>query len=226
MLRDLDWRTSPIRINIGDHWRLLLCIVVGAAVSTLIWHVFFPHTDWFTKLCTGGVTGAAAGMLPGTWWQLRNAKRRAITSGCFIVMGISAWGLLAGAAVFLEIPDLRAQETERARVRSLTAADISSILVKVDGQDSRRIRGKDLIASFVAHSKQAELFYPSHELSVVEMQLTIYRSDGTLLYYDGRVPERHPDSIALGFHGYFVQSEIIVPGGVEWLESLPEQNAG
>ena len=118
-LSETDWDTSPVKINIGDHWRVLLCIVVGSLAATLILHAFFPHTSWFRKFTNGDPIGATVGMIPGTWWQLRDYKRRPRTSGWFVVVGILAWGLLAGSSIFRAVPDLYSQENELAQIRSL-----------------------------------------------------------------------------------------------------------
>lgn len=220
MLRQLDWDTSLNKVNIADHWRVLLCAAVGAVPATLIWHTFFPHTFWFIKLWTGFATGATAGVFPGLWWQVRDNERRPSTSGRFAATCIFGWGALAVISVFCWMPDLHAQEKERARIRSLAVADISSISIRIDGRRFRHIQDPELFASFVACSKHAELFYPSHEGSTIKFQIVIFRNNGSSLEYDGRVPERHQDDFSLEFRGYFVSTEIIVPGGREWLDSL------
>jgi hypothetical protein len=220
MLRGLDWDTSARKINIADHWRLLICTLGGSTLATLIWHAFFPHTLWFTKLWTGFSTGMSAGMIPGTMWQLHADKRRSITSGWFIVMGVFGWGLFACISLILWAPDLHAQEQERSKIRSLVAADISAIFVRLDDQRTCRIEDAATIASFVHHTKEAELFYPSHEGSARRLEIAIFNRDGTSLQYDGRVPERHQNDFSLGFRGYFVWTEIIIPGGRQWLDSV------
>ena len=225
MFRDLDWRTSSKDVNVIKHWRVALCVVVGGLVATLIWQTFFPHTFWFVKLWAGFATGATAGMFPGTWWQTRDEGRRRVTSGKFIAIGTSAWGLFALIAIFLIAPELQAQESERFLIRSLTASDISFIEVSVDGGSTMRIQDATPIASFVAHSKQAELFYPSHEGSQIELQIVIHRKNESLLKYDCRVPEHHGSDLSLRIRGYFFESEIIVPGGRSWLDSLSDNIA-
>ena len=110
MLKELDWSTPVGKTAIGNHWRILLSVVIGAVLFTPIWHAFFPNTLWFTKLWTGFATGATFGMIAGTWWQLGDAKRYAITSGRFVSIATLAWGAFACISLFLWAPDLYAQE--------------------------------------------------------------------------------------------------------------------
>ena len=162
MPRELDWNTPLGKVSIGAHWRLLLCVVLCSVIATFIWHACFPHTLWFTKLCTGFATGAALGMIPGTWWQLHDVERRPITSGYLVLIGIFGWGFFAGISLVFEAPDLRAQETERSRIRSLSGADISSISVHMEGRRPLKIEDADRIASFVGRAAIPELCSPSH----------------------------------------------------------------
>ena len=220
MFRGLDWTPSSININFRDHWRLLLCLVLGMCCGTLIWHLYFPPTFWFIKFWNGLATGMALGIVPGAWWQLCSEERRSITSGRFIVTGIVAWGAFAACSFFLWIPELRSQEGFRAHLRSLSAETISSVSVRVDYddyQDSWHTEDKAVIGSFVACARQAELFYPSHERSLAELQITIFRNDGTWVEYNGRIPERNSGDLSLDFRGYVVWTEVIIPNGGQWL---------
>lgn len=225
MLRDLDWESSLLEMNLQEHFRLLLCVVVGGFAATLILNWFFPHTFWIAKLWSGFAIGATVGMFPGTWWQLSDNRRRPKTCGWFVVIGIFGWGFFAVISVARIVPDLRAQETELARFRSLAVADISSISVRSYGKDAQRIQDISQIGSFVRHSRQAKLFYPGHEGSADEFRIVIHRSDGTSLEYDGCVPEQHQSDFSLQFRGYYALNEIIFPGGRVWLDSLSDHYA-
>ncbi len=226
MFQGLDWETSARSCNVGGHWRMLLCVVLGGIISLFIWQLCWPHTLWFTKFCAGMTTGFAVGMVPGTIWQLRVRERWPATSGWFIVMGFGGCGLFAGFALIFVAPDLHAQEQQRGFIRSLTAAEISDVWVYVENNPGVHITDAQQIESFADHTRRAELFYPSHEGSYLEFEVTISGDDGQSWYYKGRVPERHRDDISLHFYGYFGWSEVIVPGGRQWLDSASTSNSG
>lgn len=224
MLQGLDWKTSARRSIVGDHWRILIWLAFGGITSTFIWQLCSPHTLWFDKLWAGMATGFAVGMVPGTIWQLRVRERWPNTSGWFIIIGFGGFGLFAGIALFLIAPDLHAQEQQRSFIRLLTAAEISAVWVRVDDQPTVYIIDAQQIESFADYTRRAELFYPSHEGSELEYEITVYGYDGQSWYYKGRVPERHRDDISLQFHAYFDWSEIIIPGGHQWLDSVSTSN--
>jgi len=223
MFRELEWGWSN-KFKMRDHWRILLCVVVGTLASTLIWNVLFPHTEGFAKLWAGFATGASVGMILGTCWQLSDNRRRPITSGRSLVIAIFFCCLFAGFSILLMAPEMDAQEEELTRIRSLGTGDILAISVRIKGRRSRHIEDPELIESFVAHSNRAGLFFPSHEGSTVEFQITIHRTDGAPLRYDGRVPECHQDDFSLSFRGRFVWSEVVLPGGRQWLDSAVNQD--
>ena len=50
IFKGLDWKTSLMSVNLGRHWRMVLCIVIFASLSTFVWELTFPHTHWFIKL--------------------------------------------------------------------------------------------------------------------------------------------------------------------------------
>ncbi|MEZ6193768.1 MAG: hypothetical protein R3C45_21200 [Phycisphaerales bacterium] len=224
MLQALDWKTSARKSRMGDHWRILIWLVLGGITSTLTWHLCSPHTLWLEKLWAGMATGFAAGMVPGTIWQLRVSERWPSTSGWFIIMGFGGFGLFATIALLLIAPDLHAQEQQRVFIRSLNAEQISGISVTVDHHPTVQIIDARQIESFTNHTRHAELFYPSHEGSNLEFEITITGNDGQSWYYKGRIPERHGDDISFDFYGYLGWSEVIIPGGRQWLDSVSTSN--
>ncbi len=172
MLKELDWSTPVGETVIGNHWRILLSVVIGAVLVTPIWHAFFPNTLWFTKLWTGFATGATFGMIAGTWWQLGDAKRYAITSGRFVSIATLAWGAFACISLFLWAPNLYAQERELSAIRSLKTTDILSVTICLDGQNPLHVTNARKINSHVTCTRNAELFYPSHEGSDCDRRTT------------------------------------------------------
>lgn len=217
-LRELDW-AAPLRgQRFAKHWRLLVCQLLLSIPAAGIWNAYSPHTFWFHKLWAGLVTGALVGLIPGGYWQLRDPKRRAQTSGRFLVFGFIATAVFAAVAALLMAPDLDSQERQRALIRSLSAADISELFIQIDDRPALSVRDAASIASLAALTRDAELFYPNHEGSKFDFRLEIHCQNGAVLEYRGRVPERHIDDISLDFHGYFGRHAIIVPGGRLWLE--------
>ncbi|MEO7326726.1 MAG: hypothetical protein ABIW82_18040 [Dokdonella sp.] len=189
-------------------------------IATAIWRVLFPHGFWFVELWVGAATGGLAGLLAGSVWQLSNSKRRPDTSGRFILTAFLALGSFSAVSVFLLGPDIRAQESERSKIRSLVASEIVSISVHVHGKSQYDVDGKQSISSFVGLAREAELFFPSHEGSSIQLTLTVHLKDGSAFGYKCRVPERHQNDLALGFVGYFAQDEILIPGGASWLSEV------
>jgi len=215
--RSLDWKTPLRSVSLLRHWRLQICIASGIVVSIAFWHSLFPHTFWFMNLWAGGTTGALAGLLPGSMWQLWSSEIRSETSGRLLVSSALAWSLFAAVSVFVIGPDLRAQEREREMIRSIAPGSISTISIQPVHGTLRQIESREAIASFASLAWGAELFYPSHEASIGEFSLTIKRKDGSSVGYDARLPERHREDLVLGFRGYCFMDELIVPGGARWL---------
>ena len=223
LFRGLDWETPVSRIKFADHWRLWVCVGLGAVLATSLWNLFFPHTFWFFKLWTGFATGGVVAMIPGTFWQLRDENRSGTTSGRLIVLASSVWGTFAVLSLFFWGPQLYGEEQERSLLRTLAENDLAAISVRFPDGRFQRVKDAPSISSFVALSKRAELFYPSQEASAFEFQMTIDRTDGTSLTYSGRVPERHSEDISLSFRAHVAWTEIIVPGGRRWLDQFSSQ---
>jgi len=97
---------------------------------------------------------------------------------------------------------------------------IDSICINLPKQPAKTIQAKQDITSFANLIKQAELFYPSHEASVLEFNLTIYLQGGDRLDYPARVPERHLSDISIEFKGPYHIYEIIIPNGRRWLDKF------
>ena len=221
MSHEHDWRTSPASEMIRQYWRILLCVFVCVAIATIIWQALFPHTFWFMKIWTGFATGTPVGMIPGTWWQLRDKQRRPMLSGRYLVVFV----MFSGVVSYDMGSNFYAQEGQRSRIRSLRVVDISSIAIALDGQPHRNIEDAETIAEFVALSERAELFYPSHEVSKRDFEITIHLADRRMLQFFGGVPERHQNDFSfqiLGPHSW----GIIFPRGREWLDAVLDENAG
>lgn len=217
-LRELD-RAAPLRgLRIANHWRLLVCQLLVSIAAAAIWNAYSPHTFWPFKLWMGFASGSLVAMLPGSYWQLREPKRRSQTSVRFLAFNFAMSAVLLAVAALLMAPDLDAQERQRALIRSLSAADISELFIQIEGKPRRHVRDAASIAALAALTHDAELFYPNHERSKFEFRLEIHCRNGVVLEYRGRVPERHTDDISLAFHGYFGWHEIIIPGERLWLD--------
>jgi hypothetical protein len=217
MIRELNWNSRVKDASLLRHWRVSACAAAGAFIAIAVWHALFPHCFWFIKLWAGVVTGSFVGTVAGTIWQLWNPERRLKTSGRFLVASVVSGAVFATVSICMLLPDFQAQESERAKIRSLVANDITSISVSVLRDSSYVVENGNAIASFVNLARDAELFFPSHESSKTELQLVIHFKNGAAIGYKGRIPERHPSDLALEFRGYFALDEIIVPGGAGWL---------
>ena len=224
MFEKLDWSTPTAKIGLSGHWRIFLCILVAALLAMFVWHACFPNTFWFVKLWAGFATGSLSGVITGTWWQLRDCERHPKTSGRLLAFAAFAWGVLSLISLGLLAPDLYAQERERTIIRSLTLNDISAIAVSLDGQTPYRFNETKKLDLFVNCAGNADLFYPNHEESTSEFEIAIYLTDGSLLQYDGRIPERHQSDFAIDFRDFFAKTEIIFPNGRKWL-NLPSDDS-
>jgi hypothetical protein len=180
----------------------------------------FPHVHWFDKLWTGFATGGMVGLLVGYTWQLWDNDRRVLSSGRLLLTFALGWGAFSGISLLMFAPDMRSQEFERAKIRSLSTDVIDAICVNLPKQPAKTIQAEQDITSFANLIKRAELFYPSHEASVLEFNLTILLQDGTQLDYPARVPERHLSDISIEFRGPSHIYEIIIPNGRRWLDKF------
>jgi hypothetical protein len=213
VLSELAWQT---------HWRIKGCTLAGGILAVLAWRSFFPNAFWFVWLWAGITSGAFAGFLIGALWQVGAAERRRYTSGRVLASIGLPLALLAAASFFFLGPDLLSQETKLAQVRALSAEQVSSIVVVAPTQAPRIIQSKAAIASFASLAKHAELFYPSHEGSALEFEITVHLKSGGAVSFHARVPERHQEDVGLQFHGYVSWSEIIIPGGRAWLREVSQ----
>jgi hypothetical protein len=152
-------------------------------------------------------------------WRYFKQLRLRLADAVLYAVGLAVMFIVAIAWV---APDLQSQEAERAKLRSLTANDISIISIR-SGERVTRCDAVDAINAFVERLHHSTLFYPSHEGSISEFQLSILLKDGTRLEYNGRVPERHQSDASLGFHGHSSWSEILVPDCRDWLAKVAPQ---
>jgi hypothetical protein len=217
-IRELDWKTPVKSINMGHHWRIWLGILVFSVVSTAVWQALFPNTLWFLKLWTGFATGSVLGTFAGVCWQFRDRTRRALTSGKFLLMAFPCWGFFAVISLVMLAPQMLAEEAFRGDMRSLTTQNVISI--KVTNETSRIVITDDkIIEQFCNAASKAELFYPSHEGSIEEYEISLSLRDNQIRKFRARVPERHHNDLSLDFRGPSHWTEILLPGGRTWLES-------
>ncbi|WFB37492.1 hypothetical protein P3T73_06935 [Kiritimatiellota bacterium B12222] len=222
MIRELDWKTPLKSMNMGNHWRIWLGILIFVSLSTAVWHSLYPNTMWFLKLWTGFATGSVLGTFAGVYWQVRVSTRRCQTSGKFLLIAFLGWGAFAVISLVIFAPQMRAEETIRSEMRSLTPQTVLSIEVS-DSASRNLVSDRKHIEQFCRVASQAELFYPSHEGSVLEYEITIFLRGGQVRPFRARVPERHQRDLSLGFSGPSHRTEILLPGGGKWIESMVTQ---
>jgi hypothetical protein len=223
--RILDWNTPLNEINIGQHWRIGLCIIIFATLATVVWHALFPHTMFFLKLWTGFATGSLVGTFVGTYWQFQNKNRRAKTSGWFLLLAFLGWGAFATISCIMLAPQMRAEESLRSEIRSLSTKSLILIQIKGNGALFVSINNADEISQFCQLASNSELFYPSHEGSLKNYELSMSFRDKKFNFFKARIPERHPKDLSLDYNGLFFHTEVIVPGGACWIEkSITKRN--
>ena len=130
IVRRMDWKTTARDASYRTHWRIYLPVAVCSATGFGIVHLLYPNAFWFFVLWCGGVMGQAAGLVAGVIWQLASDDRVPRTSGRFIVLGALISALFVSMAILVQLPLLRAQESERAAFRALAAQDVVSIVAR------------------------------------------------------------------------------------------------
>jgi hypothetical protein len=218
----LDLLTPARDASYAAHRRIFISVGIGAAVSVALWSVLFPDTFWFLRLWVGFATGAFVGLAFGSFWQLHLPARRMQTSADLLRTAFPAFGLFSLVAIFLFVPDLRAQEKELALFHSLSTQPIVSVTVAVPGRGERPIKSGLDLSEFMALTRNAQLFYPSHEGSILDFQLTLRFQDGTYRVFEARVPERHVADVAVRFHGYMAYNEILLPDARAWINKVTQ----
>ena len=230
MLRELDWK-KPLEPNDFKQWeqlwRIWAVALASGLVSTAVWHALFPHAFWLHKLWAGLATGSVPGMLTGLCWHCRDRVRRIHTSGRFVSFLVFAWGGFAVFALVAFPPFLGSGERLRGEMRSLARADILALHLQTGGR-TEVITEADMIERFCQLARAAELFYPNHEGSIAEYELTILYQDERRPVFRARVPERHRGDLALRFRGgggvsYFMVAPVRLPGGREWIDDVLNQ---
>ncbi len=68
------------------------------------------------------------------------------------------------------------------------------------GRGERPIKSGLDLSEFMALARNARLFYPSHEGSILDFQITLRFQDGTYRMFEARVPERHVTDLAVRFY--------------------------
>ena len=217
-MRELDWKTPMKSIDVGRHWRIWLGVLIFASLSTATWHALYPNTLWFDKLWAGLTTGSALGAFAGGCWQVRDKARRGLTSGKFLLVAVFGWGAFGVVSVGCLAPQMRAEETARSEIRSQTPQNVVSIQVEC-GASRVILADKADVEQFCEAASHAELFYPSHEGSIRECELTVFLREGQTQSFRARVPERHRDDLSLVVKGPSNVFEIRVPGGGKWIRS-------
>ena len=219
-IQGLDWKSPLLQINLYVHWRVWVGIVACVVVAVTAWHYQFPHADWFPKFWCGGATGGFVGLILGYVWQFKDEKRMSKSSGKLLIVAGIAWGSFCIIALGFEAGNMKRAEITRTTIRSLTVDKIKRVDLFYPGQHVRKLDKSDDIASFIRLTKKAELFYPSHEPSKLEFRLHLVLTDGTILDYPARIPERHVHDISLEFP---VSNEIRIPEGRLWLDSVVKE---
>ncbi|MBN1816200.1 MAG: hypothetical protein JW828_02495 [Sedimentisphaerales bacterium] len=153
------------------------------------------------------------------FWQFCDKERISQTSGHFLKMAILIWGAFAILSVVMMAPQMKSEETMRLKIRSLSPGNLRSVRIKGQGVPNVLVNDEESICQFCLLTSSAELFYPSHELSLEEFQITLTFQDLISWTFDARIPERHTDAISLLFKGTFAWCEIIIPRGHPWLKS-------
>ena len=207
-------------IDIGTHWRHVVCVLIGTNISTVIWHQIFLNVFWFDIFWAGSVTGGTVGLLVGSIWHHCRVKPHQKSPRRFIVLLLCGWSLFSAFAIFVDGPDFTAQEHERAFVRNWDKCDIRSISIVPNNALSVQVVSGVGVKSFVELAKNAELFTPSHETSTDEFLFNVRFSNGSTNEYKARIPKRHTNDISLQFRAYLTLQEIIIPGGAVWLHAM------
>jgi len=199
-----------------------MTVVVCAACATGVLHAFFPHTLPFFKVWSGMVVGSGVGVLAGAAWQLREKARRPQTSGWLLVYTVGIAGVFSVLVVSVLVPQMRAEEALRVRVRSLSPQTLEWILLRKQGSDVIKMDGEAL-ARFCQLTRTAQLFYPSGEGPLAEYQMSMLMRDSEVVDLRAWVPVWHPDDLSLTFMGPRFETEILLRGGREWLHSAGQQ---
>ncbi len=220
-VRNLDWDTPVKRVPLGNHWRILVCIMGFSVMTITFWHLSFPHTMWFLKLWCGFSTGSLLGIITGAFWQCREPARIRLTSGKFLLSGLLCFGTFTGVSLCVFAPQMRSEERVRREIRSVSPEALTSIYL-----DSHSVRWaitqEDLLRQFCEITEDAELFFSSHEMSAEELEISFHFRDKRIRNFHARVPSRHPQDLALQMQSGFALSEILLPGGWTWIESVME----
>jgi len=217
VLKELDWKTRAGAARFAHHWRVLSCMALGVLSSTFLLYQLAPHSFWFMILWAGGTTGSVLGLLLGLPWQLQKQSRWATTSGRFILVGLLGWGAMALLAAFLLWPALQDEEALRQTFRSLSSQHVAAIDLDTAGRHVHYDSGTDAISDFITTARASELFYSSHEISIVEFVITLHFGNGAAMACQGRVPERHTADLALKCPGSLA-GEVLIPDGRRWLD--------
>ena len=221
MLTGLDWESPARRINLKQHWRQVVCILVSVIATTSFWCFLFPNVRFFDALWGGGSIGAWVGLLCGTHWQLKSPHRRSTTSARFMINAAIVWGLCSCMAIFELIPACYVKEQELSRLRSLKTTNVSAIAVSFEGQPIIRIDEPNDIANFVELAKNADLFYPSHEGPTRHFTITIRDSNSRATLYRVTVPDRHTADIAVRRNN----TSLLIPQGCGWLDAVHQDTS-
>jgi len=224
VLKELDWKPRAGAARFEHHWRVLSCMALGAVSSTFLLYRLAPHSFWFMILWAGGTTGSVLGLLLGLPWQLQKKTRWATTSGRFILNALHGLGAMALLAAFLLWPGLQDEEALRQTFRSLASRQVAAIDLDIAGRHFRYDGGAHATTNFIAAARASELFYRSHEISIIDFAITLHFGSGAAIACEGSVPEGHTADLALKCPGSLA-GEVLIPGGRKWLDESTGKGA-
>ena len=220
ILAALDWQTPVRQVSCRYHWRVSVVSIPCSLVAIVIWHVAFPNVSWFETFFAGMITGGLVGLPIGYAWQLSDKARRSRSSGRYLVASSSGLVLLTLYCICLAGPDNYWQEVELAKIRGIDGANIIAISIQEAGRLPVKVTDPTQLVSFAARCRNGRLFYRNHEASRAEFQLKIELADGDAVSYRASVPARHQDDLAIRFRSYYLQREILIPKGADWLANV------
>ena len=217
MIRELDWKTPLMSVDVGRHWRIVLCVIIFAMLAAVLLQSVFPNTNPFLKLWTGCVTGGVIGVLVGFFWQIRSMERRNQTTGIVSSSLLVAWGSFACLGFLFLIPQMADEEAMRTKIRLLSIKNLKSVRIGSKAFDVENPDDVEIIEKFCHLARKAKLFKSSHEGSYKEFELSLKLADGEELYFPASIPKRHLSDLSLEFRSASYWTEILIPDGRSWL---------
>ena len=205
------------------HWRISISSLAGAGVCCGVFAVLASGSVRFLQLWCVGVIGGFLGYVVGAIWHLWDVRRRTTSSWLAVArLGIAFVALLV-ITLLAGMPRMALQDAVVARLRALREDEVRAVTITCSNGLAVEVRDGNSIAEFCGLLRNAHAFVERNDLPLLNLRVSI-NLGAEELEYQGSVPDRHPEDIAVRFPTRFGTGRILIPRAYRWLREQDKRH--